>query len=72
MNYKYPLDYRLDGLQLNCRTQLEGQSTFKAMRTLSGGLDEWLDTVEEWPYGPYDSPQDAVNAVLDEYFACLD
>ena len=73
MNYKYPLDYRLDGLgtELSDATgrtiYLQGEDA-DAIR----GLDEWLATVEEWPYGPYDTPHDAINAVLDEYFACLD
>ena len=73
MNYEYPLDYRLDGLGAEL-TDATGRSIYLQGEDADAirGLDEWLDTVEEWPYGPYDTPQDAINAVLDDYFACLD
>lgn len=34
-------------------------------------LDDWLDTTE-FPFGPYESSQDAIDTILSEYFACID
>lgn len=34
-------------------------------------LDAWLEETD-FPYGPYAYARDAIDAILDEYFACLE
>ena len=73
MNYQFPLDYRLDGLGAEL-TDAKGRSIYLQGEDADAirNLDEWLDTIEEWPHGPYANAQEAIDAVLGDYFACID
>lgn len=61
-------DYRLDGLGADL-TDDHGRSVYLRGEDADPirELDEWIDATE-FPYGPYETAQDAINTILEDYF----